>query len=356
MFTQDTKMKALNANAENIPLRLHLSEIDSASLRHFEKVYCEEFRSISRYPDPECIELKGAIAQRHGVANDNVFVGNGLDEVIFLICNVMLRDGGRSIISEKGFPGYKLSSFANGSGVVEVPLSGFTSDPSRFRDYLDAPVRIAFLCNPFNPCGTLVEKRVVEGFIDDMHLSGVIPIIDEAYIDFAGEAEHSAMDLIRNWENLVVLRSLSKSHGMAGLRVGYAIGGRPIIAALNDRARALPFRVNRLAQRLATEVIADREALTRNISRSRRRVSEMLAVLDALRIKYVPTVTNFIFMYTADFGHFAGMMECRGIRVRDCSGFGFPGWSRVSFATDEECAAFATALSELEHVDKCQQA
>lgn len=328
--------------------RLHLSE---AGLMHSDRcreIFVSEFMTLNRYPDPSCNELMKAICSRYRLPAEMVFVSNGLDEVIFLLAVLLLKGQTESLVSRGCYPGYELSALANGASVVEVPLEGQRVQPLYFQRYTGPNTKVAFMCNPLNPCGTVVSKEAAIEFAGHMEAAGVVPVVDEAYVDFAGADKYSLLREVERFKSLVVLRSLSKSFGLAALRVGFAVGPPTIIEQLYRVARALPFRVNRVAQRIAVEVLRDNDYVTQNVARCRGLVREAQKSLQEVGIEYVESATNFVFARTGPLGKsFWAALEEEGARVRDCSSFGHPGWSRISMGTNCDLRVLQRVLSNV---------
>lgn len=181
-----------------------------------------------------------------------------------------------------------------------------------------------------------MESREVTTFIDSMNQHNIIPIIDEAYVHFAGETRYSILAAIRQGAQAIMLRTFSKAFGLAGLRVGFAAGPAELIATVARSAQALPFRVNRFAQRLVAEVLT-LGAVDNTVACVRGWLRGIMAAFDAGGIDYLPTATNFI-CFKPPLGSEAllARAQTNAVRVRDCAPFGMPGWIRASIGQESD--------------------
>ena len=182
-----TKLTSFNASDNHVNNRLHLNETNSDKLQVLDSLFLEEFKKISVYPDPSSIELITTLAAFYNVPKDMLILGNGVDELVLLMCLSFLKGDKSSLMTEQTFPGYETSTIVVGSKYVKVPLVNLKCDLENFKNGIKDDVAIAFLCNPHNPTGSLMTIDEVEQFIDIMNQNNIIPIIDEAYIQFANE-------------------------------------------------------------------------------------------------------------------------------------------------------------------------
>lgn len=340
-----TTLESYNSKEAKGAHRLHLNENGCLDKEGFIHSLRDELGNLGLYPDPQCLALKESLAKHHKIETTNLFIGNGLDEVVFLLSTAYLSRGDTILTSEMTFPGYELSAKAHKADSIKVPMYQHGTQPSLYGNYLEDSTKLAYLCNPHNPCGTIQDKATVIDLIERMREKNVLAIIDEAYIQFSDESVYSVVDLVNEYDNLVVLRSFSKSHGLASVRVGYAIASKKVISELDNIACALPFRVNRLAQVAAKRCIESKTYIQESVSGAQERVSNMYRFLTGLGVPAVKSVTNFLLVQIDAFGSdILSYLDKQGISVRDCGCFGLPGYIRVSFASEADCKVFKSAI------------
>ena len=294
------------------------------------------------YPDPAATELREAIAARFGLTADEVFVGNGSDEVLAHTFQALLNHERPLLYPDVTYSFYATYSLLYGIEAIEVPLDeGFRV---RLEDY-DRPCGAIIVPNPNAPTGIGLPLVAIEALLAS-HPDAVV-VIDEAYVDFGGE---SAVGLVAAYPNLLVIRTLSKSHSLAGLRVGFALGQRPLIEALErvkDSFNSYP--LDRLAQLAATEAINDEawfETCRRKIIASR---EGLVPELEALGFQILPSQANFIFArheQQSGVALQAGLRE-RNVLVRHFAKPRISDFLRISIGTDEECARLVSALRDM---------
>ena len=294
------------------------------------------------YSDPECTQLRQAVAGREGIKPEQVFCGNGSDEILAFAFQAFF-DPGREVV----FPGITYSFYPVytdffGLSRREIPLNPDFSVPV---DLLCGGNGGVVLANPNAPTGIAVGLDAVEKILRAN--SGVVVIVDEAYVDFGAR---SAVGLIGKYPNLLVVRTASKSRALAGLRVGWAMGDENLIAALRCvRDSVNSYTVDRLAQAGAAAAVEDEEYF----QAVRHKVMDTRAWADrALRQKgftVLPSQANFLFIRHPDRGGgelLSGLRE-RGILVRRWDRPEIENWLRVSIGTQEDMEALVRALDGL---------
>ncbi len=303
-------------------------------------------RSIAegcRYPsDAEILDLEQAIARHEGTDAGHIVTGSGSGELLCALALLCERDGGEIVAAEPTY--LELTDYAHGIGVPTrfVPVdAGLRHDLPAMQAALSATTRAVYLCNPNNPTGTALPASELRAFIASLPPQ-VVAIVDEAYMDFATAAGvRSVADLVDGEHPVVVLRTFSKLHGMAGLRMGYAVT-RPALAQRLKQARMTT--PNILAVRAARASLDDKKflAATREkILASRTRIT---AELERLKLRYAPPQGNFVFFDTGmPLATFSQRMKQRDVLV----GRLFPpydSWCRITIGTEPQVAAFLAAL------------
>ncbi|MDY7577414.1 histidinol-phosphate transaminase [Herbaspirillum sp. RTI4] len=294
------------------------------------------------YPDPDAASLKQAIAARHGLKPDQIFVGNGSDEVLAHAFLGLLQHGAPIL-----FPDISYSFYPTYAGLYQVDyrLVPLAADFSiRIDDYLDANEAIGGIIfpNPNAPTGCLLALDEIERLLTVRRERVVI--VDEAYIDFGGV---SAIELIERHPNLLVVQTLSKSRSLAGLRVGFALGHRDLIDGLERVKNSFnSYPLDRIAIAGATAAMQDEahyEKTRQAVIASRERMS---AALQDLGFEVLPSAANFVFARHPrhDGATLAAALRSEGIIVRHFKKARIDQFLRITVGTDEECAALVEAL------------
>jgi histidinol-phosphate aminotransferase len=306
-------------------------------------------RELTRYPDGNGFTLKRSLARRLGVAPEQLTLGNGSNDVHELLGRAFVGPGDAGIVDAHSFVVYPLAIIAAGGDLVRVPSRDFGHDLDAMAGAVDERTRIIYVANPNNPTGTRVTRAEVERLLAAVP-DDVVVVLDEAYREYVELDDHpDGIELLDAHPNLVVTRTFSKIHGLAALRIGYAIS-HPGIADLLNRLRQ-PFNVNSLAL-AAAEVALDDEAY---VEESRRLNDEGLAMLseacEARQIPFIPSAGNFLTIrvgrpgITAD-AVYEGLLR-EGVIVRPIAGYGLPEHLRVTVGLAEENARFVAALDRV---------
>lgn len=294
------------------------------------------------YPDPAATELRETIAARHALRADEVFVGNGSDEVLAHVFQALLKHDLPLLYPDVTYSFYPTYSLLYGIEAIEIPVDDRFQ--IRLADY-DRPCGAIIIPNPNAPTGIGLPLADIEALVAT-HPDAVV-VIDEAYVDFGGE---SAIPLISRYPNLLVIQTLSKSRSFAGLRVGFALGQRELIEALvrvKDSFNSYP--LDRLAQVAATAAIQDEawfETCRKKLIASR---DHLVTELEALDFEVLPSQANFIFARhesRSGAALLAALRE-RDILVRLFAKPRIADFLRISIGTDEECAGLVAALKAI---------
>lgn len=292
----------------------------------------EALENAHIYPDGGGYRLRSAIAEKHGLNIENVVLGNGSNEIIELLCHTFLNRDSELIAAEHAFVVYKLMATLFGAKYVEVADPGFIHDLDAMAGAITENTRLVFIANPNNPTGTMVDQAAIDRFMDRLP-EHVIAVFDEAYFEFP-DSPPDALRYVREGRNVCVLRTFSKIHGLAGLRVGYGMAP-PHLAGLLQKARQ-PFNVNAIAQAGALSALADEThiAATRKIN-----TAGLAFYEDAFRtrgLEFVTSHANFLLVRTSEGDRVFRDMLKQGVIVRAMSGYKLPDWIRISVGTDTE--------------------
>jgi histidinol-phosphate aminotransferase len=304
--------------------------------------------AMNRYPDPDATLLRRRIAERYDTDPARVAVGNGSCEILLAAAEALCEPGAEILYAWPAFSMYPYLPALTGAREIRVPLAeGDLHDLDAMAAEVTAATQLVLVCNPNNPTGTHVPAAAVAEFCAGLP-GHVTVILDEAYVEFQTHDDVDAtVDLLAELPNLVVLRTFSKVYGLAGLRVGYALGAPKFRAAL-DAVRQ-PFSVNALAQAAGAEAILHQDDVSKRVEST---IAERIRVEEGLRelgLATAETHANFSWIDLGDAGEdevVAGLAE-RRIAVRPGTPLGNPGHIRVSYGTAEENGRFLGALGEL---------
>lgn len=288
-----------------------------------------------RYPDGGTHALRQTLAERRGVSIEELFVGLGSSELIDLASRVLLRAGLQGLTSEGTYAPFSVAIRASGAELLLVPQRNFAYDLRSMAKAITPKTGVIYLANPNNPTGTAFTAQELAEFLASVP-DGVLVVLDEAYIHYATSMGlRDSVEAYRKRKNLLILRTFSKVYGLAGMRIGYAIGRPELLAAMNKLRT--PFNTSGVAQAGALAALDDKEHVERCIATNaaeRKRLSEGLKKLG---LRPVTSETNFVFM---EVGPEAKVLSDEllhlGVIVRPLAWMGFPEAIRISVGTEEE--------------------
>lgn len=291
-----------------------------------------EIERAHLYPDGGGYKLRKALAEKHGVAFENVVLGNGSNEIIELLCHSFLKPGASLIAAEHAFVVYKLMATLFGADYIEVPDPGFVHDLDAMAAAITPETRLVFIANPNNPTGTLVGQEEIDRFVEALP-DHVVAVFDEAYYEFLPEPPDTIKHL-QAGKNVVVMRTFSKAQGLSALRIGYGMAPAPIAGLLN-RARQ-PFNANAIAQAAALASIQDEEHITATVENNAHGVKFFESAFAERGWEFVPSFANFVLVNVGDGDQVFQSLLRKGVIVRAMRGYKLPGWVRISIGTPEQ--------------------
>ena len=305
-----------------------------------------------RYPDPLGGDLKSALAASHGLSNEQFILGNGSHELLMMLAQVLAGPGRDVVASEFGFAVYALAAQAANARYVRVPAMATDSPMPRGHDLraiaaaVDENSAMVYLANPNNPTGTWFSTADLVAFLSSVP-DQVLVVVDEAYLEFVDDPELvSATTLLGRFPNLVVARTFSKAHGLAGLRVGFACA-HPGLVQVMERVRE-SFNVGLSGLAAAAASLADAGHLAEVRANNAAERDWLAAQLRTRGLGVAPSQTNFLL---ADFGRPAAPVEAAlvqaGIVLRPMAGYGLPNCLRITVGRREDNAALLSALDAL---------
>jgi histidinol-phosphate aminotransferase len=305
----------------------------------------KEASKVSLYPDGGHYRLKEALSKHLGVTPREIIVGNGSNEIIELILRGFVREGDRVVTSQTSFLVYGLIAQAVGAEFVEVPMNNFKYDLRAIAAEVNENTRVVFIANPNNPTGTYVTRDEVLEFLDSIPPE-VIVCFDEAYFEFVEAKDFpSTLDYLKRG-NIIVLRTFSKSYGLAGLRLGYGIATEEIVNYLNKIRQ--PFNVNTLAQLAGITALGDKNFLekTQQIVREGRRY--FYNEFERLKLDYCRSETNFVMVSVKrDAENIFQKLLRKGVIIRSMKPYQLSQWIRVSIGRPRENRKFIKELKKL---------
>jgi len=297
---------------------------------------------IERYPDQ--FELIKAVAERCAVAQNQVVLGNGSNDVLDLIARVFLAPGRSAVFAQHAFAVYPLATLSTGAELIATPAKHYGHDLDAMRTAIRPDTRIVWIANPNNPTGNFLPYPEVRAFLEAVP-QDVVVVLDEAYNEYLPPAERvDTAGWIADFPNLVVTRTFSKIFGLAGLRVGYALASAEI-ADLMNRVRQ-PFNVNNLAIAAAIAALDDHLFVAESYELNRRGMEQLVAGLKRLGLEHIPSHGNFVTFRAGDGAAVNQKLLKQGVIVRPIGGYGLPEWLRVTIGTEPENARFLEALEK----------
>lgn len=301
--------------------------------------------AISHYPDSEAGHLRHSLAEKLGIKAEDILVGSGSTELIRLAALAYFGKGDQVLIVEPTYGEYEVACQIAGASLIKQRLSAKNAFLPNTDETLQLIQRHCpkgiFICNPNNPTGRYLSQADFERILEAC--KDTLLILDEAYVGFVDNA-WSSLDMIQG-NNLLVLRSMTKDHGMAGLRLGYGVARDEIIATL--RRICPPWNVNVVAQKAGIEAIGSGNYLKRCQAELREAKNYLVTELARLGLPPLPSEAHFFLVEVGNATEFRLELLTRRILVRDCSSFGLPQYIRIAPRTLPECRRLVTAITEI---------
>ena len=288
----------------------------------------EHLKLIKHYPDPDPEWLLEALAKSAGVASDNVVVGNGSTELIYLFNEVFLEDGYEAVIPVPTFSEYKAAIERFGGNMTFLNCDSsknFHLNVEELEKTISIKTRIVFICNPNSPTGVFYEKEDILRIIKFAAERNVLVFLDEDYIDFVDDGKRYSMaEYVNEYNNLFVLRSLTKFFGLAGVRIGFGIGSPDLVKFL--KKAKMPWSVNSLAMFATETAVKDTDFIKKSrllVSKNRKEMQEMFKSIPWLKV--YPSETNFLLVeiIQGDLNstQIREGLAKKGLLIRDCKDF-----------------------------------
>lgn len=303
-----------------------------------------EISEVHRYPDGDCTALKVALAERHGVEESQILIGNGSNEVLELLIRCFAGAGDEVVYSQCGFIVYALATQAAGATQTAVPdTDKLGHDLAAMAAAITDKTKVVCIANPNNPTGTLLQNNDIQGFLDALPRH-VLVILDEAYDEFVVDIKADSLQTLKH-PGLVVSRTFSKAYGLAGCRVGYAVADASLLAAVN-RFRE-PFNVNNFAQVAALAALDDAEWVMDKVAKVKAERTRLESIFDDLGVLGGISYANFVLLKHPKAADILNRLEDQGIIPRPLAGYGLKDYLRISVGTVEENDVLLQALNVL---------
>jgi histidinol-phosphate aminotransferase len=304
------------------------------------------------YPDNDASDLRRRLAERHDLGAEHVIVADGSTVLIDLLARMLLAPGRNAVTSQRSFIVYPIAVRAAGGTLVEVPIRDDAFDLDAIARAITRETRLVFLANPNNPTGTLFDAAATDAFLDRVP-DDVLVALDEAYCDYATHYARSrgmdyshSLDYVRQGRNLIVLRTFSKAHGLAGARVGYGFGSPRLVEYLSRLRTA--FSISAVAEAGALAALDDAAHIRRSLEMNEIGVAWLGQQFRELGIRFVPTAANFIYFEVGeDAAALARRLQAEGVIVRPLTAWGAPTALRVTVGTPEMNQRFVAALKKV---------
>jgi histidinol-phosphate aminotransferase len=334
---QDLKIHAVKLASNENPLGPSPKAIEAAR---------RALGDANWYPDGGSKRLREVLAARYGVQCEEIFVGLGSSEIIDLASRVLLRPGLEGITSEGSFALFSIAIRASGGRLVQTPLRNYVFDLDAIARTVTPQTRIIYIANPNNPTGTAFGATEFAVFLKKVP-GDVLVVYDEAYTEYAERPDMpKAMELFKQYNNILTLHTFSKVYGLAGLRIGYGIGHPTLVAEMNKLRT--PFNVTSIGQAAALAALDDSEHVERSAEMNRAERNRLYTELRRLGLHPVPSETNFLFIELGQSAKtFCDELLHEGVIVRPMAWMGFPDAIRISVGNPAENTKLLGTVAQL---------
>ncbi len=305
---------------------------------------------VYRYPDGACFEMRRALMEYFGVEGNQLIFGNGSDELVDILCQIYLEPGDSVLTSQGAFSAYQISAQSVRAKTIHTSLTTDSRfDLAAMAEQLqnNAKIKLVFLPNPNNPTGTYFTEKEFEDFMAVAGSKDVYVVLDEAYVEFVRATDYpSGQGFQRRFKNILLLRTMSKVFGLAGLRVGILIAPPDVIDLMN-RVRK-PFNINLLAQVAVAAAVKDRAHIEIVKRLTWEGLDYYYSALKDMGLKYLPSQGNFVLFDTGRNGEdvYQAMLK-QGVILRPVTSYGFPKHLRMSVGLPDENRAAIAALKKV---------
>lgn len=350
-----SKVSSAKASSANLPpscIRLDSNENPFGPSPLAVEAMRAALSTVHNYPDDRCTELRLKLSAHHGVPAEQTMVTIGSTGMLTLLCQTFLAPGLNAVTSERSFIVYSMAARAAGAQLIQTPMRNDGFDLDAIYNAINQHTRIVFLANPNNPTGTLISFEDLDRFIAAVP-AHVIVVLDEAYYEFGrhfatlrGIEYPNGLTHLSRGASVVSLRTFSKAHGLAGLRIGYGIGPAEVLAYCARMQST--FSVSSIAQSAALAALDDQVHIERTLDNNTTQAQLLQNGLSNLNFHVIPTWANFL---CCDVGNnaarFADRLRELGVSVRPLGDWGAPTCLRVSIGTPEQNQLFLRTAAKV---------
>jgi histidinol-phosphate aminotransferase len=310
------------------------------------KLSSNESSVLELYPDGSALALRETIAARYGLNPASIVCGAGSDELLMLLANAYLNAGDEAVYSQYGFLVYPIAISANGAKAVVAPEVNYTTNVGAMLKCVTPKTKMVFLANPNNPTGTYLPFGEVKRLHAGLPKTTLL-VLDAAYAEYVRRNDYeSGIELVATSENVVMTRTFSKIHGLAGVRLGWAYCPAHVADVLN-RIRG-PFNVNTAAMFAGIAAIEDQAFVETAITHNEKWLQVMTGKLEALGLGVTPSVGNFLLVHFGEktAAQADAHLNDRGIILRRMNAYGLPNSLRLTIGTEDANLAVIAALAD----------
>ena len=328
------------------PIKLASNENPNGPSPKSLEALSQNILNVASYPDGDSYYLKRKICDKENLLPNQIIIGNGSNEILELISHAFIEKDDEVIMGEYCFIVYPIVATLSEAKIIRSQMPNMTHDIQNIIDLVTNNTKVIFIANPNNPTGTKVPKSSIYNLLDSIS-SNVLVVVDEAYCEYL--VENQRMDAskdIAKWKNLVIVKTFSKIYGLAGLRIGFAMGDNEVIDKIQKPRE--PFNVNSLAQLAAVAAIDDKDHIEKSFQLNNSGMLFMKTEIAKMGLKIYPSHANFILV---DFGcparNIYEELLKRGIIVRPLVNYNLPNCLRITIGTQDENERFVFELREV---------
>lgn len=307
----------------------------------------DAIEEIQDYPDPISRKLRTKLAAENGVAEENIIIAAGSESIIANLCRTFFEDHELAITANATFVGFFVHANIHGVSMEKIPVTGeYKFDLDAMVEAITDRTKMIYIANPNNPTGTYITKDEFEIFMGKVP-SDVIVIMDEAYYEYANNVGDYPNSSTYGYDNVLTLRTFSKAYGLAGFRIGYAIGHEELIG--NMMKTKLTFEPTALAQVAADVAMDDSGFLQESIRVVEEGKKRLYDFFESHNAKYIPSISNSVMLILEDEQSaidFTESMLKRGVILRRINAFGLPNCIRITIGTEDDMKHFEEAYDE----------
>lgn len=329
-------------------IRLGFNENPYGPFENAKKAMIKEIDQVFMYPDYEYEQLKEILAQMNNLKSENVALAHGGGGILTTISKVFIEEGDEVICPLQTYELYREISKVMGAKLIETPLTDdYRIDIEDIVANFTDKTKLIWLCNPNNPTGTMLKEAEFESLMKKTP-ENVWLVVDEAYIEFSDPAKRIDMiNYIKQKENIIVVRTMSKAYGLAGVRIGYAFASEEMIKIIDTVAE--PFNTNRIGLVGAiTTLMEDQDEYQSRLKTIIDEREKLIQELTSLGVTCASTETNFIFCETGvNASYLSEELLKKGIVVRNCTGWGYDEAIRISVGTKYANKRFLEEFTKL---------